>query len=670
MRRWYLHPFLVPGVGLLQLAIVTGYVIYGSRPISTSLPITVVLGLLIISLLVGTRVVRGAPVLAVPAVVQFAHGFRRQTQIFAAAAALATTLSAILWPVLSTGAATTPYRIGIDQVGYAESAQFLVEGGTLQRANRTLLAELDTNNVRKAKAQSYKDTNFETYVDTEFLVKAFRWGYPGALATLTILTGNAHVFKIEFILLVFSYALLAALTYHIARTIFSLPVWYASASMAAVALNCNLLNTYYEGQFAQIFVLPYFVLFFLLFMKVRRISGGLSSCKAADVSRYIMFAMMITAGLLSAFNEVLVLLFGLVAATVAFDFLFYRRSSFTALAIVLLGVAAGFLVVFPFSHQWIAYTIANLSGLSRAGFWQPHWASFSEIVGLLDMYQVPGYSLQPRPPENVSLNVGISIIAMFAIVRFMLHNREVDRSFWLAAPALVLAEYFKSRYFDGILNYPFTKVCTMLIPLLVVLLLAAIYRFTREQHFALGLGAAATSLTMIGTGLFYISHYTEQRQYVTADMFALYTPDGTRRFDRFALLTNHQDIRQYMYAPLVSMHWLDESGVQKYFRADFERSLVTVLRQDDMSCRQCVDSYFAGHIVYEDATTLMIDTGIKVKSFCAKEVGGQSIETLNYDPQQTWRKEVIDYSGTYVTSYRQCDFGYVKKLLSRSHGTT
>lgn len=657
-------------MGLLQLAIVTGYVIYGSQAIAKSLPITTALGIVTIFSVVGIRLSRGAPILSIGATARLMRGITWQWQKFAASAAFAATIGAILWPVLSTGTATTPYRIGIDQVGYAESAQFLVEGGTLQRATRRILSELHTNDLRKAKAQSYKDTHFETYVDTEFLLKAFRWGYPGTLAALTILTGNTHVFKIEFIALILSYALLAVLSYHMVRSIFSLPAWYALIVMLAVILNCNLLNIYYEGQLAQVFIFPYFILFFLIFVETRRISGGIKSSDATATCRYAVFTAFITAGLFSAFNEVMVLVLAIVAGTVVLDLTFFRRSSFSAIAIVSAGLVGGFLAVFPFSHQWIAYTIANLSGLSRAGFWQPHWASFAEIVGLLDMYQAPGYTLQPQTIQNVDLNIGVSVIVMFAIVRFMLRDRDVDRSFWLSAPALVFAEYLKSRYFDSILNYPFMKAYTMFVPLLVILALVAIYRFAREQQFALGLGAVATSLTMIGMGLTYIAHYTEQRQYVTADMFALYTPNSARRFDRFALLTNHQDIRQYMYAPLISMHWIDESGVQKYFLPDFERTIVTILRQEDMPCRQCVASYFAGHIVYEDATQVMIDTGLKVKQLCAKEVGDQGIGSLNYDPQASWRKNVFDYNGAYVKSYRQCDFGYVKKVVSRANGTT
>lgn len=655
LRRAYLHPLLAPGVGFLQLAIVVGYVIYASRPIGTAIPISA--GIAIVTTVAGLRSMAF-------------RRFRWSPRIALGTCGLAVAACAILWPVLSAGSATTPYRIGIDQVGYAESAQFLVEGGTLRGAKAALLAELDTDDLRKAKAQSYKDTHFETYVDTEFLVKAFRWGYPGSLAALTVLTGNAHVYKLEFLILIFNFALMLAVTFYLARTAFSLPILAAYAVMLAVGFNCNLLNIYYEGQLAQIFVFPYFMLLFAIFVRARTWRGGLRVLRSGETVRSIAFFALLTAGLFSAFNEVLVLIVAIIIATIAFDLVFFQRSSIVAIAIVGAGLGAGFILVFPFSQQWISYTLANLSGLSRAGFWQPHWASLAEIVGLLDMYQAPGYTLQAQTIENVRVNIGISVVAAFLVVRLLLRERDIDRSFWLAAPLLVSAEYVKSRYADSILNYPFMKVYTMFVPLLALIVLVALYRFSRDRNIAFGLGHYAASVVIVATGIFYISHYTQQRQVVTADMFALYRHDDARRFDRYALLTNHQDIRQYMFAPLISMHWIDESGVQKYFRADFDRPLATVIRQEEMSCRQCLVSFFAGSIVYEDATMVIIDTGLRVSDFCGSEVARESISALDYDPQATWHKDVFDFNGSYVTSYRQCDFRYVKKLIARSLGTT
>ena len=47
-------------------------------------------------------------------------------------------------------------------------------------------------------------------------------------------------------------------------------------------------------------------------------------------------------------------------------------------------------------------------------------------------------------------------------------------------------------------------------------------------------------------------------------MFALYSSGKDRRFDDFAFLTNDSSIQQFMYVPLLSMHWLDQPTTQKF----------------------------------------------------------------------------------------------------------
>ena len=137
------------------------------------------------------------------------------------------TLLAVLAPVLAAGFATTPYRSGIDQVGYSESAQYLLEGGTLGKLRSRLLSELETKSLTVAKQQNNKDVRFESYVDSEFLLKARRWGYPGALAAMTALTRNDHVFRLAFILLIIEYSLTLALVYQLTRVANALPRVFA-----------------------------------------------------------------------------------------------------------------------------------------------------------------------------------------------------------------------------------------------------------------------------------------------------------------------------------------------------------------------------------------------------------------------------------------------------------
>lgn len=672
LKRRYLALILPAGLGLLQLSIVSGYTIYEASPIIRALPIALVIGAstLLIALI---RWIQRQKSLSWGRRFGSILGSMRPRSFAIGtilAAVFIASMTSVLTPILRANMATTPYRIGIDQVGYAESAQFLVEGGTTVTARHRLLLELRTDDFKKAKAQSAKDNHQETYIDTEFLLKADRWGYPGTLAALTILTGAKHVFKIEFLMLIVNFALLLALVYYTARSILRLPSIYAFATMLAIAFNCNLLNVYYEGQLAEVFALPFFILIFILFIVTRSSPQSLADIEKFDLVRASALLAFLIANLFSAFNEALVLVFATVFGSLTLDILFHRRTNLIALSVLTFGFGAGFLIVFPFSNHWLSYTIANLSGLSRAGFWQPHWASFAEMIGLFDIYQTPGSSPQVRDASNAIANTVASVVAMFLILRLMLRERDIDRSFWLAIPALVLAEYVKSHYIDDILNYPYMKLYTMFVPLLGCLAMAGLYSFTRSQVFVLRLAPFVACMAIVVTGSHYIIRYDDQSGYVTRDMFSLYTFDGKRRFDRFALVTNHADIQQYMFAPLLDMHWADEKGDQKLMGPDLQRPVAVSVRQGDVPCRQCLARFFAGRIVYEDPTFLVIDTGMILKDLCSSDVAAQSLASLSDNPREVWRPNHRTGIDTDGSPYRQCDFGFVQKFLRRGSPAT
>ena len=220
---------LPPGLGLLQLAIVDGYLVATSSPSDRSIYISAGLG---VGTLAAVLFRSRGKLLA-----DCASAFRSAVSVRGAIFLLL--LGVVALPVIGAGLPTTPYRIGIDQVGYTETAQYLVEGGTLAKLRATLLTELQTADLQKAKAQNLKAMHFETYVDREFLLKAFRWGFPGAIASLTLLTHSGNALRVAFLVLVFSYALIMGLSLHVLRRVLMVPPAASFAIVAAIALNCN-----------------------------------------------------------------------------------------------------------------------------------------------------------------------------------------------------------------------------------------------------------------------------------------------------------------------------------------------------------------------------------------------------------------------------------------------
>jgi len=671
---------LVPALGLLQLTIVSAYLIYLSAPIADSLYASAVVGALTlaVSILLDPR----------PRQFDFAEAARqflkraRQNWI---ASSLKTglfllLLGLVMAPVIHAGIATTPYRLGIDQVGYAETAQYLVEGGSLKKISAMLLKRLNVNDITKAKAQNLRALNFQTYVDSEFLLKASRWGFPGSVAALTLLTGSVHVYRIEFLLDILSYAFILGLAFRILRDFFSLPGTVSFAGMAALALNCNVLNVYYEGQLTQVFVLPYFIMGLVLYLQVRLSTRGTNkSLPISSLAKSAVLFMVIVALMFSAYNESVVLLIGFIAVTSVLDLFFFGRLHGRSLIYAGLGLAGGFIAVLPFSNQWLLYTFANLRALPTAGFWQAHWASFAEILGLLNMYQLPhvpesagigvGYILVGRSFSNEAINLVLSVALLAILAAFLRAARNLDKNFWIAPFVVILGAYIELRFVDHILNYSYMKVYTMLTPLLVCVMVAAVYNLTQDKTALAILGGGkfgrslaryaqyAALLAVAVTGLLYIDQYVIQGGYVTTDMFSMYKySNGSRRFDNVALLTPRRQpsIADFMLVPLISMNLVNQNAGEKYIAPYLQARVAVIFRNDDLHCRQCLVRVFHQKIAYANNSYVVLNTGLQLKDICTKNAKRYTLDTLDIDNRGDWPN----------LPSPQCDYGVGLKYLS------
>jgi hypothetical protein len=643
------RPFLVlplcAGLGILQLAMIDGYLIAASRPIAPASTISLFVGLttLAISAIVYRRT-------AVRALAEFAGGMRGLLSL--RGALFLVLLCVVLAPLIRANLATTPYRIGIDQVGYAEASQYLVENGTIGTAQDALFRELQTTDAVKAKMQNIRDLHFNTYVDSEFLMKAFRWGFPGTVASLTLLTGHESVYRVEFSLLILLYALLLALCYALLRDSLSVGANAAFVITIAIALNCNLLNVYYEGELAEIFASPFVILMLALFLHARKLSTApgaslfLSKRFLAPVGLFAVVA----AGLFLTYNEALVLIAGYIYVTLLVDAVILRRTSRIALVYLAAGSAAGFALAFPVSAKWLPYTLANLSGLSHAGFWQPHWGSLAEIVGLFNMYLQTGYVLYQRSTVNEILNDSVSIVLAGLFLRYLFKGRELDRSFWLVPLVLILAAYVKMRFLDGILNYPYMKVYTLLLPLVACGIFAAIFDYCRAAKWPfVRYGQYVAYAIVIVMGLTYVAQYLREYKYVTADEFAMYRYEGARRFDDVAIVTGQYQprISDFMLAPLISMNWVNESDYGKAMSPFLAKKVVAVLSADELRCMECVERRYSNRILYSNASYLVYDTGLRLRDICNPQIEQYTVDSLsNDDKSADWPNLPIP----------QCDF--------------
>lgn len=637
---------IVPCLGLLQLAILDGYLIASSRPLSTSIQDSVIVGAvaLVAAVLLKYLERRHARRSVIDTkswmTRPFHDALRAMVRIHPATLLLFIGAGLIiLSPTLRANAPTTPYRIGIDQVGYAETAQYLLEGGTLQSGQRDLLESLNITKLKKAEAHNLLSLNFGRYVDSEFLLKALRWGFPGVLASLAILTGSPHVYRVEFVSLIFCYLLIAALSYRIAREAFYLPHLAALASAIAIAFNCNLINVYYEGQLAQIFAEPFILLVLFSYVILRRLEPRTSTRANFERYRFAALLAFLIGGLFFAYNEALVLVFAYMLAVVFVDLLGKRQFKGRAFATLACGSFVGGVLAFPISSHWVRYTFANLAGLSHAGFWQPHWGSLAEIVGLQDMYGHAPYMLLQRSSANEVLTMCISFALAVVLAGYLTRcSRRVDVRFWLVSLLLIGAVYVKSKYLDGILNYPYMKLYTLLLPLAGSAVLASLsVKHVRRWPVITGSLVAAAFICI--TGMHYIWTYLNQSAYVTSDMFALYDPAVHRRFGDVAIETARRQpgIKDFMLTPLVTLNWINESDGPKYIGPFLNLPVSVLLWKSDLY-RPATLARMSRDIIYENPSFAVVKLNRSLREICVRESGKYRVDELSDAPSDSWAR--------------------------------
>ena len=353
---------LAPAMGLLSLSIVAVYVVSWNKPAFFSL--------------YGSLLVAAVAFVGSAAGKKFSLAFARDRRKWMNGQTAKTFLMVFflllifLSPVLQGGFPTTPYRVGIDHAGYGEIGQFFLEGGTLREAAREIAFQVNKTKVSEALQEHQRALRFNSYVDAEFLLKTVRQGYGAILATFAFLTLSDHVFHVQFISLVVSYLILCGLTYYFARFLLQLRESTSLLVSFSLALNSNLLNVYYEGQYVQIFFMPF--LFLLLFpyfpMRANFLSPDLSKEKLwRKPLRLILWTGFTLAGMLNVYNEGFLVVFALLFLWTAADF--WKNPKMIGRSIVFWGASflVGFGLVLPHSLQWIQFVSHQFQSFSHGG---------------------------------------------------------------------------------------------------------------------------------------------------------------------------------------------------------------------------------------------------------------------------------------------------------------
>lgn len=614
LQKTFMLPFLAPFYGLMLMSIINVYYMYSNSHVTKSIYSLAVIGL--VTLLLAVFYKKEI----------FSEAYNRIKSCskfdFFKITLFIAVLALILSPSLRAGYPTTPYRIGIDQAGYAEAAKFLLDGGTYKQAGDNLKAQLNETDVLKALKKERLAISQNSVIDAEFTVNWPRCGYHTVVATISSFVNSNHVYETEFILLIFPYALIFALGYFLLRHKLGCSSIFSYLAALALVLNCNMLNLYYEGQYAQIFVIPMFVLLLISYLLIRESEQNLNlkSMFSPNSNYSIIFPSLLVAAIGSCYFESLILLVGFCVVTVIYDFVFLRKVKYAFIIPMITACFLGLTIIMPQSIKMTQAMIRLYSQFSTAGFWQPKWASIPEILGIFNIYtpdsvKIP-YALLLRNNFDLLINIFLSVVIAAFIFIAIKKDKSIDKSFWLASPTLILLVYLKSRSFEHLHNYQYMKTYTIFLPLLFVLSFAAIDFVSRlsgnVKKKVINLIKYIVVTAVIFSGLSYIHQYDSEAGYVTKDMYALNTLSKTVDLDSYAIFVEKSGIaaiKEHMLISLIPFNWINYSDNQ-FVKPFLSKNVLIIIDRNKFDYSKLSMKKYEDNIIYSNPSYILLDTKI------------------------------------------------------------
>jgi hypothetical protein len=631
--RWLRHPglmpALVPNCGLALLAMCAVPFLYLNLPVAGSLGLALVVSAALTAVAVRAR---GARAL-VRDIGDAARGMLAEwpeTLAFAAVVIL------LLMPAVKGGRSSVPWRIGPDHAGHMQTAQFLREGGTFRQAAADIVREVGKSDEREAVLDNLQAVRFSAYVNADFLNKMHRVGYSAVLATLTATLGMDHVYPLAFPLLLLPHLLTMALTSFFCRRFTTLPPLVSGLTAVAIGLNCNLQNVLYEGMNGQFFATPLILLVFVIAFWIRS-RPNLSLHDLIDrghpdqIRLTGLFLAFACGALMVSFAEAVFLFGPTFMCMIGLDQLPGRRKQFASTVFLLAAFCGGLLLVWPQAAGWLGTVVFRVQYVKTSGFWQPHWATPVEIVGLKDIYASGrGYQLVPRAPGESDLVTAMSALIVAVVGLYLGGRPGVDRALWLSPPLYCLAVFLKNYFIDRFNNYQYMKSYTLwLVPicLLFVLSLWNLRRLSRKYRRDAVVLTIACLAAMIAVGAGYLWTMFRESLVVGPAHYELRNADRRLDFDQYVFLTSASRshelyVMKYMMVPLIRMNWANES-IPKHFGPHLDKKVALFAIKPELKNPDDVARKNPDLVLLNNDVFLIMKTGLRLQDVLAPD--GQTI---------------------------------------------
>lgn len=518
-----------------------------------------------------------------------------------------------IWPAVRAGG-EQPYRVGVDEIGYAITAQYLRDGGTRKSLEAAVIRETGQPSLREALAANVTALDFDVDVASEFILKSQRYGYSGMLASIAELLGAKRVVAFQMCFLVFPIWLLFAVAFSFLSEDLGITRPVAVAWSASIALNCNLLNVLCEGQHAQIFTSALMGLIFVFWWRWRR-NGGISA-GFAEGGALATFLFAIVAA--TYFEQIIAL--GAVAFLVVIGDLIYGKPHLKRGNLVLVfACALGCCLTGGYMADWAPRILHHTANMARGGggFWQPQWAQPVDIAGYVDIYN-PAVSTFVGRGVLQALGLGIVSLALVEATLVVLwRSRAADSVFWAAPLVFVAIVFVKSFYLDHIHNYNYMKAYTfMLFPIVSLHAWTSGIAWTRLGRRLGGTGQmneafrAALPVWAILVGILYLHRYESECRTLPKGVEALSSQVLRRKLrDSAVVVGGFGGVGNMMLGAYSSLPWLNLGWADPYLPPSEGKPILFLALKRDLPFPDQIERKYRGSMLVDNDAILLIDTG-------------------------------------------------------------
>ena len=487
-------------------------------------------------------------------------------------------------PALRFSHLSSPYRIGIDQIGSATAAKFLIENGRLNDLVAKLLAETHNEELFPMGTR-IKTVNLSLEIQSDALLLGLRWGLPALIAEVSLFFNKIPVFEIQYLILALFYLGFYSITHFGLVRLFRFKDSQAVLPALALAMNCNLLNNLAEGQLAQIFSQGAFSLIWLSWYALQK------KVTSIERTRWVVFFLFLYSHILYSYNDLFLVNLGLTALvlggirTVSGIPALFRQKYY----IFLIGFIC--LVNSPFLYRLLSILPQKMSLVRSAGTWQPHWAAPSEILGFQNMFTTPWYYLHDRSVFNIGLTSLLSVLVVIPMIYWYKKRGIKDTLMWSMPLLFVIVIFIKLRFRDHIHNYSYMKAYCFVLPLVWLSWVSGLKDLMARLKWRPKLRNAVFSALFFPiavSGASYMFQYNREAASTTPGMQRISELSAGYHLEDFIVLSPRDGLEEITLSVYMPFNWARSIDVSKeYNQVYLDRPVILLYKKRDLKCPTC-----------------------------------------------------------------------------------